>query len=579
MRLSRTLLLGGLVPAVILLNSCSKREDLVLAQFADRKITIGDFERSYARVDVQFLPKATGIEGRREFLTTMLNKEVMAHQADMLGYEKDPNVLQGMEAFTKMGLQAAYIQREVGDKLAVTDEEVKFHYKNTGVTLGVKEIVCDTPQEIELAYQSLEDGIDFETVCRRFSKSPDAAEGGTIVTITYGMFMPLLQEQAFRLGVGEYTEPTYTPAGFVILKVVQRNEARSKAPFDEVRDQMEEEYRGIKETLMSNAMTDRLRDEYGVTWYWDNVKLCFDALPPDRNIQDAPRREDEVYPLLYFEQEDLDKPVVTYTDKTIRVKDFSDYYDQASFYARPRRNVRTAGVRTFLTERIMSDIIDMHLERSGIANDPEVVEVMTRKQEELMIGRLYEDMIKRQVVVTSGMVNEYYEENREDFRVPEKRRFGVILTPDLETASAAYQALQNGELFRNVMMAYSIDAESKKKLGETETLARGEQPEIDDVGFALPEVGSYSEPFQTSRGWMILRLQERFPEKSFTLTEARDTIHKVLEQREADKKLKQLLNEWKDELDITINEANLSKIQVEERSPTEATEPVAAHRG
>ena len=81
------LLLGLLVPAVMTIASCGKREDVKLAEFKDHVITIGEFEKAYANVDAKFLPKATGIDGNREFLNTMLNKEVMAFKADELGYE------------------------------------------------------------------------------------------------------------------------------------------------------------------------------------------------------------------------------------------------------------------------------------------------------------------------------------------------------------------------------------------------------------------------------------------------------------------------------------------------------------
>lgn len=579
MRRVKPLLLGVLLPAVLIFSSCAKREDLTLAEFADRKITVGQFESSYAKVEPKYLPKSTGEDGKREFLNTMLNKEVMAYQADILGYEKDPAVMQGMETYTKLGLQAAFIQRRVADRVTVSEEDVRWHYDNTGVRLAVKEIVCDTPDEIELAYSTLKDGIDFESVCRRYSKSPDAPEGGTVATITYGMFMPLLQEQAFRLKVGQYTAPIYTPAGFVILKVVQRDEPKTKEPYENARDRMEEEYRRIKEAIESNAMTEEVRDEYGVTWNWDSIRICFDALPLDRDINNAPRRDDEVYPLLYFDQIDLDKPVVTYQNKVIRIKDFSDYYDQASFYARPRRNVRTAGIRTFLTERIMNELVMDYMEKSRIAEDPEVIEVLLRKKEELMIGRLYEEMINKQTVVSSGMVTTYYAENEDLFKVPEKRRFGVVLTSDLDTAASAYQALQGGELFRNVVMAFSIDEETKKNLGETETLAQGEQSEIDNVGFALTEVGDFSEPFQMSRGWMILRLAEVIPGKTYSLIEARDSIKKALNQQENEKKLNELLDKWKDELNISINEDNLRKVRIEERSPADPPVKSAAARG
>ncbi|HEU4364535.1 MAG TPA: hypothetical protein VFT13_03630, partial [Candidatus Krumholzibacteria bacterium] len=81
-------LLGLGLIASIAVTGCSKREELKLVEFRDRSITMGQFETAYAKVDAQFLPHATGFEGKKEFLTTMLNREVMAAKADELGYDK-----------------------------------------------------------------------------------------------------------------------------------------------------------------------------------------------------------------------------------------------------------------------------------------------------------------------------------------------------------------------------------------------------------------------------------------------------------------------------------------------------------
>ena len=101
MRIAR-LWLGLVAIMSIALSGCSKREDVKLAEIKDRTITIGDYESAYARVKEEFLPKAEGDEGKKEFLMTMVNRDLMAVKADELGYDKDPSIAQGMEAFRRM---------------------------------------------------------------------------------------------------------------------------------------------------------------------------------------------------------------------------------------------------------------------------------------------------------------------------------------------------------------------------------------------------------------------------------------------------------------------------------------------
>jgi len=305
------------------------------------------------------------------------------------------------------------------------------------------------------------------------------------------------------------------------------------------------------------------------------MRACFDALPADRPLTNPPRRQDEVYPLLYFDEVDLDKPVVSYNNKTITVKDFSSLYDQASFFSRPRREFRLGGIRSFLTERIMSEIVPIEMEKSGIRNDPEVAEAIKRKRYELMVNRLYDDMVNKQTVVTEREIDQYYREHQESFVVPEKRRFGVILVGDADAAQMAYKELQSGEMFRNVAMAYSIDETTRKSLAETDLLSQGEQPELDAVGFSLRQVGDVSEPFETARGWMILKLTEKQDSRKYTIDEARDSIRGALKQQKNEDRLNELLDKWKEELEVVIHEDNLREVRIEERS---AASPTAASK-
>lgn len=570
---SRALILGLLLPAAIVLNSCAKREDATLAQFKDRKITVGEFEDAYAKVSPEFLPAAKGVDGLKEFLTTMLNKEVMAYKADELGYDKDPTVVQGMDAFKKMGLQAGYLKRKVADKITVTDDDIQKAYNNTGVTLSIKQILVDTPEEADHVYDLLQGGADFETVCKEYSKGPDASQGGRIVTVAYGAYAPTLQRPIFALDVGQFSKPILSPYGYFIIKVLKRSEPVKRDPLKSLRARIERKVRAEKEMMATNALSDQIREKYHVQWYWDNLRICFDALPPDRPLDQAPRRSDETYPLLYFDQQDLTKPLVTYAGKTVTVSDFSDYYDRASFFTRPRREYRLGGIRSFLTERIMSDLVVREMKKSDIENDPEVKKVLDAKREELMVNRLWDDLVNSQTVVTEKAIRDYYDNNIDSFKNPERRRFGVILTSDYDTAKKAYDEIKKGGVFRTVAMAYSIDEKTKKSLAQTDLLKNGEQPEIDKVGFALPDIGSVSEPFQTSRGWMILKVTEIEPASTYTLQQARSSIRSTLKQKLNDDRLNELLDKWKKELGVVINEGNLAKIHVKERSKEEEAQP------
>jgi hypothetical protein len=348
MRILR-LWLGLVAVMSIALTGCSKREDLKLAEIKDRVITIHDYEDAYARVKKEFLPKAEDeAEAKREFLMTMVNRDLMAVKADELGYDKDPSIAQGMEAFRRMTTQVAYLRREIGE-IKVSDADVKRYYDLMGTTVSFKRLLCDREEQAQEAHQALKDGLDFTSAITQYSKAEDAKDGGTVITAPFGQLLPDIEGPVFALPVGGFTDPIFTPQGWVIIQVIKIDKLnKQEAKLEDVMERIRTQIYNQRETSAVNAYTEKLREQYGVTWDYDSMELIFNALPPDRSIDLAPTRDQEVYPILYFEAEDLDKPVVSYPGRTITIKDFSDLYDRASFYNRPRREMRLGGIRNFL---------------------------------------------------------------------------------------------------------------------------------------------------------------------------------------------------------------------------------------
>jgi len=568
MKFSRAVLAGLLLVMAVSLVSCTSREDVVLAEFGDESITVAQFEKAYRTVKPIYLPKASGVEGYKEFLNTMLNKEIMAYKADLLGYDRDPSVVEGMEAYKGAALKIGYLKFRIDDMNKVTEEQVREHYRNRGAKVSIKQILVDTPDEAEDVYQMLLDGADFESVCREFSKGPDADQGGRVLDVKYGSYIPTLQRNIFKQPIGGITEPIWSQYGFFIIKVVSRTEPKQSEPFEDIRETLEQEVRVQNEMLLQTVVNDEIFEEANLTWYWDNMRIAFRALPPDRPLTNAPDRRDEVYPLLYFEQEDLDKPIASYKDKMVTIRDFSDYYDQTSFYERPRQEGRLSGIKLFHAHLIMNELMAEAVARSDIENRPEVKAAAEAKQEELMVSRLYQDMVNSQTLVTKSMIDNYYRGNKEAFRSPERRRFGVILTGDLESARAAYDQIKSGKRFHKVALEYSIDEATLDNLAETDLLVEGQQPDMDEVGFSLARVGAVSEPFETPRGWMILKLKEKTEATTVGVEQARDSIERALKQEENEKQLNELLTKWKEEVGLVIHDDNLNKIQVEPRGIT-----------
>jgi parvulin-like peptidyl-prolyl isomerase len=167
-------------------------------------------------------------------------------------------------------------------------------------------------------------------------------------------------------------------------------------------------------------------------------------------------------------------------------------------------------------------------------------------------------------VISRKDIQNYYQDNLENYKFPEQRRFGIIVTNDEETAQEAYDKLIAGMPLPRAAQFYSIDEATRSNLGETDFFVKGGQPEYDDVGFSLEKVGDISKPFETSRGWVILKLIEKAPERVRSLSEVQNAIETDLRTLKSDARLKELMAKWKKDITIEYFDDNLRKAEVDD---------------
>ena len=98
--------------------------------------------------------------------------------------------------------------------------------------------------------QKLVDGADFATLAK--AESDDAgsgANGGDLGTFGHGRMVPAFEEVAFKIPVGELSQPVKSQFGYHIIKV----ESRQEKTFVEVRPEIE---RKLAADMVKKAQDD-----------------------------------------------------------------------------------------------------------------------------------------------------------------------------------------------------------------------------------------------------------------------------------------------------------------------------------
>ena len=148
--------------------------------------------------------------------------------------------------------------------------------------------------------------------------------------------------------------------------------------------------------------------------------------------------------------------------------------------------------------------------------------------------------LSQRLGLTRQELESYYQRNRENYFLPERARvrhlFFLAATPEerapaRQKAEAALGELRRGRDFAALAKARSEDENSRERGGEIGWIQRGQTaPELERVLFGAAP-GSPPQLVETSYGFHIAQVLERQPERIQTLEEVRPAIERLLRQQ------------------------------------------------
>lgn len=158
----------------------------------------------------------------------------------------------------------------------VTDEEIAAYYKENPGSFGRPEMVRarhilikvpkDAPvPEREAARQRLESireealkGADFADLARRYSQDTSASDGGDLGKFGRGRMVKPFENAAFALKPGEISEIVETPYGFHIIRVDEREDAKTLT-LEESKERIREALTVHKRAVATKEIKARLQ--------------------------------------------------------------------------------------------------------------------------------------------------------------------------------------------------------------------------------------------------------------------------------------------------------------------------------
>ncbi len=185
-------------------------------------------------------------------------------------------------------------------------------------------------------------------------------------------------------------------------------------------------------------------------------------------------------------------------------------------------------------ERIKKDYRDTPLRKQLIEHSLDFDEWRESVRENLVIEKLFQEVVKGAGGVSEEEIAAYYKGHPEEFLVPEAVRIQQIVVKNRSTAKKLLRYLRRGADFGTLARQYSISPE-RENSGRLGTFQRGELPEaLEKAAFSTP-TGKVGPMVETKHGFHLLKVTARVPPHVSSLEEVRKRIGRklLLEKQEA----------------------------------------------
>ena len=176
----------------------------------------------------------------------LINREVIAQEAQRSGLAKNAEVQTQMELVRQEVLVSAYI-REWVRRNPITEADVTKEYERARQQAGEKEykarhILLETEEDAKRVIAELNKGAKFEELATRSSKDPgSASRGGDLDWNVPGTFDRAFSDAMVKLDKGKYTQqPVQTRFGYHVIRLDDVR-ATSFPALSEVRERIQQQ--------------------------------------------------------------------------------------------------------------------------------------------------------------------------------------------------------------------------------------------------------------------------------------------------------------------------------------------------
>lgn len=273
------LLLASFIPASSAPAAGPPKEDkskVIVAEINGRRITLAELEERLNQA-----PPAVRLQirnNKEQYLDGLVQSELLYQEALRRKLEAVPEVERRIGLAKRRILVEEFVRREISRPVDTSESELRAFFEANRDRFRRKEqvtlshIVLKTEKEAWDAAAEVKRGIPFAQVARArsiFESTRDA--GGVMGTATRGELDKKLEDAAFKLPIGQVSDPIQTPIGWQVIRVSERL-VGADAKFEDVKEDVRQIFADVRHRTSYQRMIEDLKKKGSITIHPENFK-------------------------------------------------------------------------------------------------------------------------------------------------------------------------------------------------------------------------------------------------------------------------------------------------------------------
>lgn len=470
----------------------------------------------------------------RKIVEEMIGERLMVQEALKINLDKTPEFVNSYN-ISRLNLSLDKLRKEeVVDKVRVTENEIRDRFTTLYESVRLRHIFVKDKNTGEKILNALREGSDFIYMVEKESEDMEETKkrGGDIGFKRRSELAKEIAEVAFALREGEVSGLIETENGFHIVRIEGRRIHEGEIP--------EREKKSIERSIFIEKERER-NTEYLISLR-KNATIII-----NEDILKAVRGEDELdegkVAIATINGEDIKRDDLLRRLKSSKVTDSEEEADKFK--------------KKILDSIITNKLLDREIAKRNYEQDVDFRYSLLRMRDANLVKLFKSKIVGNAARVDNKEIEEYYGDNMEVFREPEKVRMSIIKVREKESTEKIIEELKRGADFGMIAAEMSEDPTASRN-GDAGWLDINTLSS--DIALKLneTEIGGIAGPFNIDNNFLIIKLDGREKGDMKGIELVRDNIAEILSKKKYEQFLNDYLVKLRSGSNIRINEAVLN---------------------